>query len=434
MSSPLRQLDRDMQALANFKSTKLSPGKWTWRERVRRRSNIVEVSNLQHTFSQLSRGIEAFTRFVPETVVRRIVSGEPRAARLHVERREVTIMFSDIRDFTSISEVLDEKDLLFVLTRYLSVMTRLVEDFGGVVTEVLGDGLLAFWNTPDYVEDHAAKACDAALAQQQAITFLNEEFANAGLPTLAVRIGLHTGSVLSGNLGSEMKMKFGCLGDPINLASRLEGLCKFYGVGIVCSSDTHDMLPPRIFCRKLDLVKVKGRREPTLIYEVVAYDDEAEGNVPGQLACQSRPGSFDHAADALRRSTDSLCENASVLWEHGLPPAPSTPNAPTLLEKGVGAGLGGGEAAIAATDAVSHEVRLQSHLYERALEAWQQANFSSACLLAKELLRADPDNVAALRLVERSSQYVPGKEETGAVSLSKAELDAWTGVFVMIDK
>eukprot|EP00930_Biecheleria_cincta_P046685 TRINITY_DN32230_c0_g1_i1.p1 TRINITY_DN32230_c0_g1~~TRINITY_DN32230_c0_g1_i1.p1 ORF type:complete len:1082 (+),score=186.33 TRINITY_DN32230_c0_g1_i1:42-3287(+) len=435
MSAPLRQLDKDMQQLANFKSTRRSPGKWTWRERVRRRSNIVEVSNLQYTFNHLSLGIEAFTRFVPETVVRKIVSGEPRAARLHVKRREVTIMFSDIRDFTSISEVLSEKDLLFVLTRYLSVMTRLIEDFGGVVAEVLGDGLLAFWNTPDDVEDHAAKACDAALAQQQAMSFLNGEFANLNLPTLAVRIGLHTGSVLSGNLGSEMKMKFGCLGDPINLASRLEGLCKFYGVGIVCSSDTHDMLPPGyIFCRKLDLVKVKGRREPTLIYEVVAHDDKAEGNVSGQLASQSRPASLEYAIEALRRSAESLCKSASLLClDDGLPSAHQPQNPSTLLEKGRGACLGSGEAAVAATDAVSTEVRLQVQLYERALEAWQQANFSSACLMAQELLRTSPDDLAASRLLERSSPYVRG-QEARSVSLSEAELAAWTGVFVMTDK
>lgn len=428
MSSPLRQLDKDMQQLANFKSTRHSPGEWTWRERIRRRSNIVEVSNLQHSFNHLSLGIEAFTRFVPETVVSKIVRNEPKAARLHVKRREVTIMFSDIRDFTSISEVLNEKDLLFVLTRYLSVMTRLIEDFGGVVTEVLGDGLLAFWNTPDDVEDHAAKACDAALAQQQAMSFLNGEFANLNLPTLAVRIGLHTGTVLSGNLGSPEKMKFGCLGDPINLASRLEGLCKFYGVGIVCSSDTHDMLPSGyIFCRKLDLVQVKGRREATLIYEVVAHNDQDEGNVPGKRT-------FEYAVDVIRRSTESLCKSASLLClDDDLPLAPPAQKATTQLEKGEGACLGSGEATVAPTDAWSSEVRLQAQLYERALQAWQQAHFSSACLLAQELLRTSPGDVAASRLLERCSPYVCG-QEAGAVSLSDSELAAWTGVFVMTDK
>merc|ERR1712178_590688 len=97
---------------------------------------------------------------------------------------------------------------------------------------------------------------------------LNTEFRKLDLPEMSIRIGVHTGQVLSGNLGSELMMKFGCLGDPINLASRLEGLCKFYGVGIICSGATYDAVPPEygLFCRKLDLVQVKGRREPTVIY------------------------------------------------------------------------------------------------------------------------------------------------------------------------
>eukprot|EP00931_Biecheleriopsis_adriatica_P074879 TRINITY_DN48856_c0_g1_i1.p1 TRINITY_DN48856_c0_g1~~TRINITY_DN48856_c0_g1_i1.p1 ORF type:complete len:1097 (+),score=214.49 TRINITY_DN48856_c0_g1_i1:48-3293(+) len=425
MSYPLRQLDSNMQELAHFNAKdKSSQGEHvSYKRQLQRRSNIVEVSNLQRTFARLSAGIEAFTRFVPETVVRRIVRGDPRAARLHVTRREVTIMFSDIKDFTAISESLSEKDLLFLLTRYLSVMTRLVEDFGGVVTEVLGDGLLAFWNTPDDVKDHAAMACDAALAQQQAIVFLNDEFSHLNLPPLQIRIGLHTGSVLSGNIGSEMKMKFGCLGDPINLASRLEGLCKFYGVGIICSSATRNALPPSyIFCRKLDLVQVKGRREATLIFEVVGHDKESkqgDGSEPNSQGAGvqshpcSRSSTFESAKSAVHRSTLSLCKSASVLCLDG-PPQHTV-------------SISGSED----EDTVSSEVRAQTELYERALEAWQTGRFTTACMLAEELLRTSPDNLAGQRLLERSKPLV---NENGVSGLAKEELAAWTGVFVMTEK
>lgn len=179
--------------------------------------------------------------------MRNIVNGDKKATRLHVERRQVSIMFTDIRDFTTITESITQSELLLLLTRYFSVMTRIVEYYDGVVAEILGDGLVVFWNTPDTVEDHAAKACATALAQQRALVPLNKELQKFGLPEIAVRIGLHTGPVLAGNIGSEMKMKFGCMGDAVNLTSRLEGLCKAYGVSIICSQ-----IPTRSFHQATD--------------------------------------------------------------------------------------------------------------------------------------------------------------------------------------
>jgi len=239
------------------------------------RGRVREVNVLREGFCRLSQSIQTFAKFVPETVVRELVCDDEqkrrRAAHLHVTKRNVTIMFSDVKDFTTISEALPQKQLLFVLTLYLTVMTRIIESFEGVVGEVLGDGLLCFWNTPDLVGDHAAKACKAALAQQQALGPLNAELANRGLPELQIRIGLHTGEVYTGNIGSEQKMKFGCMGDPVNLASRLEGLCKVYGVGIMFSGATHKAIPDDfgLVTRRLDLVQVKGKHEPTEIFELV---------------------------------------------------------------------------------------------------------------------------------------------------------------------
>lgn len=180
-------------------------------------------------------------------------------------------MFSDVQDWTSISEKLRQRDLLLVLVLYLSWMTRIVEAFKGVVSEILGDGLLVYFNTPDDVPRHAARACASALAQQHALGALNQEFESLGLPMLSIRIGIHTGQVLSGNIGSETKMKFGCMGDSVNLAARLEGLCKFYRVGVLISKNTKDQLPADagFVFRRLDLVQVKGRVEPTWIYELI---------------------------------------------------------------------------------------------------------------------------------------------------------------------
>mmetsp|Transcript_21054 Transcript_21054/g.68192 ORF Transcript_21054/g.68192 Transcript_21054/m.68192 type:complete len:333 (-) Transcript_21054:796-1794(-) len=157
------------------------------------RSVIKEVSELQDTFYRLSNCIETFAHFVPEGVVRKIVKGGEKERRPHVSMRTVTIMFTDIRDFTAISETLSQTDLLFVLTRYLTAMTGVAEHYRGEVTEILGDGLLIFWNTPEDVPDHAAKACAAALAMQEALASLNEELQSRDFPRLSIRCGLHTG-------------------------------------------------------------------------------------------------------------------------------------------------------------------------------------------------------------------------------------------------
>ncbi|CAK0844981.1 unnamed protein product [Prorocentrum cordatum] len=279
-------------------------------------SRLREVRELQHSFGRMSRCIEMFKRYVPNSVVRDIVRGDERAMRLHVSQREVTIMFSDIANFTPIAESLKQVDLLFLLTRYFSIMTRIVETYEGMVAEILGDGLVVFWNTPDDVSDHAAKACAAALAQQQVLKTLNTELSQFKLPQIKIRIGLHTGVVLSGNIGSESKMKFGCMGDPVNLASRLESLCKVYGVWILCSEATvrlvtrHDRLmnTDGFVMRELDLVQVKGKSQPTRIYEIMGISDEEVFNeehlVDPERAC----------GDVMQASTIGMKKLEDLRW------------------------------------------------------------------------------------------------------------------------
>lgn len=304
---------------------------------------VTEVNDLQDGFCRLSKSIEIFARFVPETVVRGLVRGEDRKLRPYVDPRNVTIMFSDIRDFTTISEKLSQDDLCFVLYLYLNAMIEIIEEEEGVVAEVLGDGLLAFWNTPDNVKNHEAKACNAALRQQEALRILNEKLAVQGLPQLAIRIGIHTGQVLTGNLGSETKMKFGCMGDPVNLASRLEGLCKMYGIGVMISGTTYQALPSTsgFACRRLDLVQVKGKKEPTMIYELMGRDIQD-------------------------RKTDNADE----------------------VERSLG---------------VEPFRKAQAANYERALQAYQQARFQEAVQIAGELPVSD---VAGQKLLERAKGYV----------------------------
>jgi len=279
------------------------------------RGRVHEVNVLREGFCRLSASIETFAKFVPDTVVRSLVCADEhkrrRAASLHVDKRNVTIMFSDIRDFTTISEALPQKQLLFLLTLYLTVMTRIVESFEGVVGEVLGDGLLCFWNTPDTVTEHAAKATMASLAQQHALIPLNAELQKRGLPQLSIRIGLHTGDVFTGNIGSEQKMKFGCMGDPVNLASRLEGLNKVYGTGIMISGATYDAIPDDygFVTRRLDLVQVKGKNEPTQIFEVVGcHRPQGEHGIAPVASREIRQALlYEEALDAYQKADFVEC-------------------------------------------------------------------------------------------------------------------------------
>eukprot|EP00928_Gymnodinium_smaydae_P027795 TRINITY_DN21379_c0_g3_i1.p1 TRINITY_DN21379_c0_g3~~TRINITY_DN21379_c0_g3_i1.p1 ORF type:complete len:1143 (-),score=240.93 TRINITY_DN21379_c0_g3_i1:195-3623(-) len=483
VARPLRGLSKLMRRLGDldfdYGRAMCASGNNGFRENGRR-SWIRDVSDLQDAYWRLFRGVETFAHFVPETVVRNIVRGDERATRLNVSRRVVTIMFSDIRDFTSITEALSQCDLLFLLTRYLSVMTHIVELMDGVVAEILGDGLLVFWNTPDIIKDHAAKACAAALAQQAAVLLLNEEFSELGLPELAIRIGVHTGEVFTGNIGSEMKMKFGCMGDPMNTASRLEGLCKVYGAGILCSGDTLRALPrdERFLTRRLDLVQVKGKRKPITIHEVIARDEDGpeRGNHASTVGPGCTEGGATGAGDGggggasvdidvevgqmsentddrgapMMRHEDSVARQALSMSRSTLQmaerflyepvrwlrkPRPTVRFAPEP-DDGSGArsfAAAAAEHTPAAVAAPTAEQREMVKLYEGALDAYQAARFPEAARLLDRFLQQWPNDLAAANLLERSRRYTSpdGLEVTG---ISAAELAAWDGCVVMVDK
>jgi len=430
-------------------------------------SRILDVRHVQVATSHILHRMGVFKRYLPETVVRDILQGDARARRLHVARRNVTIMFSDIRDFTTISEKLSHHNLLFVLTRYLSIMTRIVEAYEGVVAEILGDGLLVFWNTPDDVEQHAAKACAAALAQCEALLSLNPEFETMNLPELHIRVGIHTGTVLTGNIGSERKMKWGCMGDPVNLASRLEGLCKNYGVSIICSGTTWAELPEDgCFCtRQLDLVQVKGKNEPTRIYEVIGLDTFGDGTcetprtprTPDAEPEARRIVSFaDVAKEAMKDSTEAMgseeveSENPFVRMISRAKRRLSSPGSEIFgSRRSPGSSSRGdfgdtsqvsfsefarGVASCrrGAHKSVTPEKRLYAEAYESALCHYQEARFVQARDLLRRMLDDSPNDRAASRLLEQASQYV-GPGDT-VVGLSEEELQGWTGVTVMTEK
>jgi class 3 adenylate cyclase len=419
---------------------------------VGRRSGVAEIAQLQDTLLSLTSAIGLFSRFVPESVVQRIVHGERRATRLYVDRRCVTIMFSDIQAFTSMSEQLarvNPRQLLFLLTRYFSIMTHIAELYEGTVGEILGDGLLIFWNTPNNVRHHATKAAACALAQQHALLYLNQHFASMGLPELEIRIGIHTGQVLTGNIGSFTKMKFGCMGDPVNLASRLEGLCKEYGVGVICSGKTHKAFAPNhgFLCRKLDTVRVMGRNTPTEVFEIIGRDEvrgwqsapvargsksfEALTTAVSEPAHSRAKLQIPRIQDVVAEAIDGLIRlrknrgtvGAGSLWEHldheEAPPFGSVSIAARNIES------------LTVTD----EQKARAAKYEEADQAFKQGMFSAAYQLACEILEETPGDRASLRLRDKANEHYQTQEtmpnwsteteessRTPAVSRSLAEL------------
>jgi len=220
-----------------------------------------------------------FAQYMSETVISHLLA-HPEKLKLGGERRRVTLFFSDLAGFTSLSERLPPEAVVALLNDYLSAMTEIILEEEGTVDKFEGDAIMAFWGAPLDQEDQAARACRAALAQQAALASLNRRFADHRLPPLCIRMGLHTGEAVVGNLGSQRRFDYTVIGDTVNLASRLEGLNKFYGTIIMASDATVGEAGSGLEFRELDLVAVKGREAPVRVFEVLAL----KGELPPEMA------------------------------------------------------------------------------------------------------------------------------------------------------
>jgi adenylate cyclase len=210
-----------------------------------------------------------FAQYVPPAVVARLVA-EPGLMRLGGEVREVTIMFTDLANFTTLSEQLSAEQTVELLTGYFDAMTPIIHASGGTVDKFIGDAVMAFWGAPLDDAQHAEHAVHAALDMQQAMQPLVADLRARGLPALQMRIGLHTGRVVVGNVGSQQRFSYTVIGDAVNLAARLEGANKAFGTGILLSETTAKQLSDTLPVRVLDEVIVKGRAEPVRVFTLSA--------------------------------------------------------------------------------------------------------------------------------------------------------------------
>ncbi len=208
----------------------------------------------------------AFSRYVPPGVVDRILA-DPSRVRLGGERRELTVLFSDIRGFSRSAENLEPEVLSEYLNEFLTPMTNLVLDEGGMLDKYIGDALMAVYGAPLEAADHAARACRTALAMQGALGGLNAEFARRGLPEVQVGIGINSGPMSVGNMGSQARFDYTVLGDAVNLGARLEALTREYRVNVLVGETTASLASDFAF-RELDTVRVKGRAGVGRIHEL----------------------------------------------------------------------------------------------------------------------------------------------------------------------
>jgi adenylate cyclase len=210
----------------------------------------------------------ALSQYLSPDVMEEVVR-DPSAVKLGGEKREMTVLFSDIRGFTSFSETLDPERLVHFLNRYLTRMSDIIFKHEGTVDKYMGDAIMAFWGAPKAQPDHARLACLTAMEMAEELERLNVELSAEGFPVLQIGIGLNSGPMSVGNMGSERRFDYTVMGDAVNLGSRLEGLNKEYSTAIIASEATLEAAGAPFRTRFLDLVAVKGKREPTRIFELL---------------------------------------------------------------------------------------------------------------------------------------------------------------------
>jgi len=213
-----------------------------------------------------------FGKYVSPVVIDNLIKN-PDKINLGGEKRNITIFFSDIRGFTSISEKLEPEELVHLLNDYLTEMTSIIIKSQGLVDKFMGDAIMAFWGAPLDQPDHAEMACLSSLEMMDKLRELQKKWKKEGIPSFDIGIGINSGDAIVGNMGSSNRFDYTAMGDNVNLASRLEDLNKTYGTNIIISENTYKIVKDKFKTKKLDTVKVKGKEKSIVIYELLSRKD-----------------------------------------------------------------------------------------------------------------------------------------------------------------
>lgn len=296
VSKPLVGVAQEMARVGEFRFDNAEQGSSMFRE--------IELMNV--ALAKMKSGLRSFGRYVPRDLVRAVLaSGQP--AELSGETRELTIYFSDLAGFTTLAESRTPGELVKLLGTYFDDMSQIIAAESGTVDKYLGDGIMAFWGAPAPLAQHASRACAAALRCLQRVRELGAS--SVPLPT---RIGIATGDVLVGNIGSTERLNYTVMGDTANLASRLEGLNRQYGTFLMISEATYEQARESIIARPLDVVAVKGKQQPVRVYELLAL--VADGNADAEAIAADSRAALD--AYLARRFDDAIAAWDRVIARH----------------------------------------------------------------------------------------------------------------------
>ena len=228
------------------------------------------LAQMLYGFFVESRSLRSLTRqfgeYVPPEIVAEMADN-PERVSMEGEARDMTVLFSDVRGFTSISEKLEAKELSVLMNEFLTPLTKVIHKHRGTIDKYMGDAVMAFWGAPLPDQERASNALEAGFEMLQAVRDLDAPFAERGWPPINIGVGLNSGTMRVGNMGSEFRRAYTVMGDAVNLGSRLESLTKEYGVGMICSDHTRKAAPAGWAFRELDAVRVKGKNEPVAIFE-----------------------------------------------------------------------------------------------------------------------------------------------------------------------
>ncbi len=247
---------------------------------------LIGTSDLAYGFITEARGRRqlktVFGQYVPPEVVDEMNKNPDEDFSVEGESRELSVLFCDIRSFTTISESLSADELKQLLNHFFTPMTKIIFEQRGTIDKYVGDMIMAFWGAPVHDPEHRLHAVEAAMAMLDQLADMQDEFHERGWPTVNIGIGINTGMMNVGDMGSEYRRAYTVIGDAVNLGSRLEGLTKYYGVRLIVSETTAEGLDGMVL-RCLDRVKVKGKNEPVTIYEPVCRTRDASSECQAEL-------------------------------------------------------------------------------------------------------------------------------------------------------
>ena len=278
------------------------------------------------TEAERARVRGAFGMYLSPALVKQLAA-DPEQLKLGGEMRELSILFCDVRGFTSISELYDPEGLTKLINRFLTPMTQIIMDRMGTIDKYMGDCIMAFWNAPLDVPGHVAEACRSSLQMFEKLNELNDELEQEATESgkefrpLNIGVGLNTGSVCVGNMGSNQRFDYSVLGDDVNLASRLEGQSKTYGVDIVISETTKEAVS-EFATIELDLIQVKGKTVPVRIFALIGDEDVAGSDwfasfsdIHGKLISAYRTQEWSESTDLIAQARSAAGPKYEGLYD-----------------------------------------------------------------------------------------------------------------------